>query len=104
MRIPRSVRQPHPVQPAQGLTNVTARPGSGAGLRLTESTRVVGTSGHPLPNPNRHPQTGTFAPDLSLHTDQGATRLAELMHTARPILLDHADRPDLRETAPSGRD
>ena len=54
---------------------------------------------YPLPNPNQHAMTGTFAPDLTLHTDQGATSVAELMHTARPILLDLADRPDLRETA-----
>jgi hypothetical protein len=42
---------------------------------------------------------GTFAPDLTLHTDQGTTSVAQLMHTARPILLDLADRSDLRETA-----
>ncbi|MGA8679319.1 MAG: FAD-dependent monooxygenase [Acidimicrobiales bacterium] len=52
-----------------------------------------------LPNPNQHALTGTFAPDLRLRTDKGTTSLAELMHTARPILLDLADRPDLRETA-----
>ncbi|MEV1242609.1 FAD-dependent monooxygenase [Nonomuraea sp. NPDC049750] len=54
---------------------------------------------YPLPNPNQHALTGTFAPDLTLHTDQGTTSVAELMHTARPVLLDLADRPDLRETA-----
>ena len=43
--------------------------------------------------------TGAFAPDLALHTDRGATSVAELMHSARPILLDLADRADLRETA-----
>ena len=43
--------------------------------------------------------TGTFAPDLILYTDQGPTSVAELMHAARPILLDLADRADLRETA-----
>ena len=48
---------------------------------------------------SQHALTGTFAPDLTLHTDQGTTSVAELMHTARPILLDLADRPDLRETA-----
>ena len=42
---------------------------------------------------------GTFAPDLALHTDQGTTSVAELMHTARPVLLDLADRQDLREAA-----
>jgi 2-polyprenyl-6-methoxyphenol hydroxylase-like FAD-dependent oxidoreductase len=54
---------------------------------------------YPIPNPGQHAMTGTFAPDLTLHTDQGTTTVAELMHTARPILLDLADRPDLRETA-----
>jgi 2-polyprenyl-6-methoxyphenol hydroxylase-like FAD-dependent oxidoreductase len=54
---------------------------------------------YPLPNPSQHPLTGTFAPDLTLHTGQGTTSVAELMHAARPILLDLADRPDLRETA-----
>ncbi|WP_433192739.1 FAD-dependent monooxygenase [Nocardia sp. CA-107356] len=54
---------------------------------------------YPLPAPDQHASTGTFAPDLTLHTDQGTTSVAELMHTARPILLDLADRPDLREIA-----
>jgi hypothetical protein len=54
---------------------------------------------NPLPNPNQHALTGTFASDLTLHTDQGTTSLAELMHPARPVLLDLADRPALRETA-----
>jgi hypothetical protein len=53
----------------------------------------------PEPNPNQHVLTGTFAPDLTLRTDQGTTSVAELMHAARPILLDLGDRPDLRETA-----
>jgi len=43
--------------------------------------------------------TGTFAPNLTLHTDQGTTSVAGLMHTARPVLLDLADRSDLGETA-----
>ncbi|WP_158839573.1 FAD-dependent monooxygenase [Saccharothrix deserti] len=61
---------------------------------------VAGTDiRYPMPNPNGHALTGTFAPDLTLHTDQGTTSVAELMHTARPILLDLADRPDLREIA-----
>jgi 2-polyprenyl-6-methoxyphenol hydroxylase-like FAD-dependent oxidoreductase len=54
---------------------------------------------YPFPNPNQHVLTGTFAPDLPLRTDHGTTSVAELMHAARPILLDLADRPDLRETA-----
>ena len=54
---------------------------------------------YPMPGPGQHALAGTFAPDLTLHTDQGTTSVAELMHPARPVLLDLADRPDLRETA-----
>ncbi len=59
---------------------------------------------YPPPGPDHHALTGTFVPDLTLHTDQGTTSVAALMHTARPILLDLADRPDLRETARDWRD
>ena len=56
---------------------------------------------YPMPGPcaNHHALAGTFAPDLSLRTGHATTSVAELMHTARPILLDLADRPDLREAA-----
>jgi 2-polyprenyl-6-methoxyphenol hydroxylase-like FAD-dependent oxidoreductase len=54
---------------------------------------------YPLPSASQHPLTGTFAPDLTLHTGEGTTSVAELMHTARPVLLDLAGRPDLRDTA-----
>jgi 2-polyprenyl-6-methoxyphenol hydroxylase-like FAD-dependent oxidoreductase len=54
---------------------------------------------YPMPGPSQHALAGTFAPDLPLHTGHGTTSVAELMHTARPFLLDLADRPDLRETA-----
>jgi len=57
------------------------------------------TSATRYPAPTPTTTTGTFAPDLTLHTDQGTTSVAELMHSARPVLLDLADRPDLRETA-----
>jgi hypothetical protein len=52
-----------------------------------------------FPGHDHHDLIGTFAPNLALHTGRGATSVAELMHGARPILLDLADRPDLRETA-----
>jgi hypothetical protein len=48
---------------------------------------------------DRHALTGTFAPDLTLRTDAGASRVAELLHGVRPVLLVLADRTDLRETA-----
>jgi hypothetical protein len=35
-----------------------------------------------------HPLTGRLAPDLSLATGDGTTRVAELMRAARPVLLD----------------
>ncbi|MEV1246272.1 FAD-dependent monooxygenase [Nonomuraea sp. NPDC049750] len=54
---------------------------------------------YPMPGARPHPLAGTFAPNLTLHTDQGMISLAELMHPARPILLDLADRSDLREAA-----
>jgi hypothetical protein len=54
---------------------------------------------YPMPGSSPHALAGTFAPNLALHTDQGTTSVAGLMHTARPILLDLAGRPDLRETA-----
>ncbi len=54
---------------------------------------------YPLPDADAHPLTGTFAPDLALRTDHGTTSVAELMHAARPMLLDLADRADLREIA-----
>ena len=53
---------------------------------------------YPMPGPGRHALAGTFAPDLTLHTGQGTTSVAELMRTARPVLLDLAGRTDLRET------
>jgi hypothetical protein len=61
---------------------------------------IAGTSiRYPIPGPGQHPLAGTFAPDLTLHTGQGTTSVAGLMHAARPILLDLADRPDIRQTA-----
>lgn len=48
---------------------------------------------------DRHPLTGAFAPDLKLRTDQGPTRVADLLHAARPVLLDLAGRGDLTGVA-----
>jgi 2-polyprenyl-6-methoxyphenol hydroxylase-like FAD-dependent oxidoreductase len=54
---------------------------------------------YPIPNRNQHPSTGAFVPNLTLHTGHGTITVAELMHHARPVLLDLADRPELREIA-----
>jgi 2-polyprenyl-6-methoxyphenol hydroxylase-like FAD-dependent oxidoreductase len=59
---------------------------------------------YPLPGSSQHPLTGTFVPDLMLRSSQGATSVAELMHSARPLLLDLAGRPGLREAARDWRD
>ncbi|MFI6043942.1 FAD-dependent monooxygenase [Nocardia sp. NPDC051321] len=54
---------------------------------------------YPRTDPDEHALTGAFAPDLTLHTDEGTTSVAELLHTARPVFLDLAERADLREIA-----
>lgn len=51
------------------------------------------------PMPGDHELIGGFAPDLTLHTDDGTTGVAELMRAARPVFLDLADRPELSEIA-----
>src|SRR5690242_20759517 len=54
---------------------------------------IAGTSiRYPMPGPGQHALSGTFAPDLTLHTGPDTTSVAELMHAARPVLLDLADR------------
>jgi 2-polyprenyl-6-methoxyphenol hydroxylase-like FAD-dependent oxidoreductase len=40
------------------------------------------------PDGTGHPLAGRWAPDLVLHTDAGALRLAERTRSARPLLLD----------------
>jgi 2-polyprenyl-6-methoxyphenol hydroxylase-like FAD-dependent oxidoreductase len=49
--------------------------------------------------PGSHPLLGRFVPDLTLETAEGPSRVAELLHAAKPVLLDLADRQDLREAA-----
>jgi FAD binding domain/Aromatic-ring hydroxylase, C-terminal len=46
-----------------------------------------------------HPLTGGWAPDLTLTTDHGDTRLATLMHAARPVLVDLTPDRRLRAAA-----
>ncbi|MFE9581271.1 FAD-dependent monooxygenase [Nocardia sp. NPDC006044] len=59
---------------------------------------------YPMPGSEHHPLTGTFAPDLTLHTDAGVTSVAGLLRGARPVLLDLADRPEFREVAREWQD
>jgi hypothetical protein len=46
-----------------------------------------------------HPLVGGWAPDLPLHANGGDTRLATLMHGARPVLLDLTADGRLRAAA-----
>jgi 2-polyprenyl-6-methoxyphenol hydroxylase-like FAD-dependent oxidoreductase len=48
---------------------------------------------------DRHPLAGSFVPDLGLRTDGDPRSVAGLLHAARPVLLDLADRPALRDVA-----
>ncbi|HEV8570661.1 MAG TPA: FAD-dependent monooxygenase [Actinoplanes sp.] len=49
----------------------------------------------------RYDHMGRWAPDITLHTESGPTRLAELTRTARPLLLDMTGDGDLAaEVAP----
>lgn len=45
------------------------------------------------------PLVGTFATDRALHVGHHDPRFAGLLSTGRPVFLDLADRPDLREPA-----
>jgi 2-polyprenyl-6-methoxyphenol hydroxylase-like FAD-dependent oxidoreductase len=69
---------------------------AGSDIRYPVPSAAAGARPHPL--------AGTFAANLTLHTDQGATSVAELMHRGRPVLLDLAGRPDLRAVAEGWRD
>jgi hypothetical protein len=52
----------------------------------------------------RHGLVGRWAPDLTLMTASGRTRLAELMHDARAVLLDLTADSVFREDARSWGD
>ncbi|GAA4227709.1 FAD-dependent monooxygenase [Actinomadura meridiana] len=43
-----------------------------------------------------HPALGRRMPDLDLESASGKSRVFELLHDARPVLLDFTGRPDLR--------
>ncbi|WP_280454515.1 FAD-dependent monooxygenase [Nocardia brasiliensis] len=61
---------------------------------------LAGTDVHtPPPRPTDHALTGACTPDLTLRTEFTTTSVAELLRNGRPLLLDLADRPDLRASA-----
>ncbi|MFC9893641.1 FAD-dependent monooxygenase [Nocardia sp. NPDC127579] len=59
---------------------------------------------YPMPGAENHALTGVFVPDLALRTETGATTVAALLPSGRPILLDLADRPELRAVAAAWAD
>ena len=68
-------------------------------LRRVGALMAGSDARYPPAGAHDHALTGTFAPDLTLRTGQGAAGVGELLRTARPVLLDLADRADLREIA-----
>lgn len=68
-----------------------------------QATRRIGAmiAGSDIRYPTRfdtaggdHPLVGAFAPNLALRTEAGSTTVGELMHPARPVLLDLGARAD----------
>ncbi|MFD1539835.1 FAD-dependent oxidoreductase [Nonomuraea guangzhouensis] len=71
--------------------------------RLAELTAGADVR-YDMGEPEAHPLTGRFAPDMDLHTPAGPVRLAELTRTARPLLLDLTEGTSLAETLAPWRD
>lgn len=51
-----------------------------------------------------HPLLGRWAPNLTLRTEHGTTRVAELLHAGRGVFLDIAGRPALHGAAANWAD
>lgn len=67
-----------------------------ASLLAGDDVRYPATGDHPL--------AGRFAPDLALGTGAGPARLAGLMRSGRPVLLDLGAEPRLTEVAAGWKD
>jgi hypothetical protein len=65
---------------------------------LTESVTGVGTHYH-MGSEEPHPLLGRLAPNLFLETSSGPSKVSALLHSGRAVLLDLADRSELRATA-----
>jgi len=57
-----------------------------------------------LDGSSEHALIGGWAPDLRLTTGEGETRLATLLHSARPVLLDLTPDSSLRDAAAGWKD
>ncbi|SCF39315.1 2-polyprenyl-6-methoxyphenol hydroxylase [Micromonospora matsumotoense] len=58
----------------------------------------------PEPTAAVHPLVGRLAPPLRLRTAAGPVRLAELLRTGRPVLVDLGDEPSVATAAAGHRD
>ena len=66
--------------------------------RFAETVTGVGNR-YDIAAGNSHQFLGRHVPNLALETAQGPAKLSVLLHFGRGLLLDLADRPDLRATA-----
>ena len=65
---------------------------------LAETVTGVGTR-YDMGAGDPHPMVGYLAPNLPLETPDGPSKLASFLHAGRGVLLDLADRSDLRAAA-----
>lgn len=72
----------------------------GALVRFEDANRYLGGACTQLdvhyPVGDGHSALGRRMPDLDIKSPSGQTRVFELLHTARPVLLDLTGRPELR--------
>jgi 2-polyprenyl-6-methoxyphenol hydroxylase-like FAD-dependent oxidoreductase len=71
--------------------------------RLIESVTGVGTR-YTIEADERHPLLGRLAPNLPLETSGGPSKVSELLHRGRGVLLDLDDRPAVRAEAAAWSD
>ncbi|GLW53615.1 hypothetical protein Kpho01_16260 [Kitasatospora phosalacinea] len=73
-------------------------------LRRTAALVAGADLRHPVPGPSdHHPMAGSFLPAPTAPGGRGTAGPAPLLPTARPVLLDLADRADLRRAAEGWR-
>jgi 2-polyprenyl-6-methoxyphenol hydroxylase-like FAD-dependent oxidoreductase len=59
---------------------------------------------YPIRGSDQDALIGAFAPNLTVQTADGTSSVAQLMHSARPVLIDLAGRSDLSEIALNWQD
>lgn len=87
------------VEAARGVGFIPSGTASGPAGRVAAATRGGTDDGVPDGAARTHPSAGRWANDLPVRTAEGATRLAVLQRTGRPLLLDLAGRAEATEVA-----